>query len=287
MTLKIAIPNKGRLSNRSMELLSKAGLDIGEEWGRRLYINVKGRDIEVLLVRAQDIPEFVGSGAIDIGITGLDQVEESGYDLKNILNLDYGHCRLSLAVPDESKVKSAEDVEEGARIATSFPNMTKQYFDSIGKKVTVITVSGAAEIMPYLGISDYIVDLVSTGSTLKMNRLREATVMFKSQAAIVVTEKVLSEKEESIMEVADAIRSVMDAEGRKYLMANVPSDKISEVEEFLPGIGGPTVLNISGNKDVVAIHAVVADSQLYDAINDLRKIGATGILTLSMDRLVK
>lgn len=287
MTLKIAIPNKGRLSNRSMELLSKAGLDIGEEWGRKLYINVKGRDIEVLLVRAQDIPEFVGSGAIDIGITGLDQVEESGYDLKNILNLDYGHCRLSLAVPDESKVNSAEDIKEGARIATSFPNMTKQYFDSIGKKVTVITVSGAAEIMPYLGISDYIVDLVSTGSTLKMNRLREATVMFKSQAAIVVTEKVLSEKEESIMEVADAIRSVMDAEGRKYLMANVPTDKISEVEEFLPGIGGPTVLNISGNKDVVAIHAVVADSQLYDAINDLRKIGATGILTLSMDRLVK
>ncbi len=287
MTLKIAIPNKGRLSNRSMELLSKAGLDIGEEWGRRLYINVKGRDIEILLVRAQDIPEFVGSGAIDIGITGLDQVEESGYDLKNILNLDYGHCRLSLAVPDESEVKSAEDVKEGARIATSFPNMTKRYFDSIGKKVNVITVSGAAEIMPYLGISDYIVDLVSTGSTLKMNRLRETTVMFKSQAAIVVTEKVLSEKEEPIMEVADAIRSVMDAEGRKYLMANVPTDKISEVEEFLPGIGGPTVLNISGNKDVVAVHAVIAESLLYDAINNLRKIGATGILTLSMDRLVK
>ena len=287
MTLKIAIPNKGRLSGRSTELLSKAGLDIGENWGRNLYIGVKGRDIEILLVRAQDIPEFVGSGAIDIGITGLDQVEESGYELENILNLDYGHCRLSLAVPDGSDIRSGEDVKEGSRIATSFPNVTKKYFDSIGKNVKIVTISGAAEIMPYLGVSDYIVDLVSTGSTLKINRLREAAVMFESQAAIVTTEKALSEKKEQIMEVADAIRSVIDAEGRKYLMANVPVDKISDVEEFLPGIGGPTVLNISGNKEFVAIHAVVADSQLYDAINDLRRIGATGILTLSMDRLVE
>lgn len=287
MTLKIAIPNKGRLSERSAELLTKAGLDIGEDWGRKLYIGVKGRDIEVLLVRAQDIPEFVGSGAIDIGITGLDQIEESGYGLENILNLDYGHCRLSLAVPDDSDVKSAKDVKEGARIATSFPRMTKRYFESLGKNVNIVTISGAAEIMPYIGVSDYVVDLVSTGSTLKMNRLREVAVLFESQAAIVTTEKALSEKQEPIMEVADAIRSVIDAEGRKYLMANVPVDKIAEVESFLPGIGGPTVLNISGNTEFVAVHVVVADSQLYDAINDLRKIGATGILTLSMDRLVE
>lgn len=287
MTLKIAIPNKGRLSERSVELLTKAGLDIGEDWGRKLYIGVKGRDIEVLLVRAQDIPEFVCSGAIDIGVTGLDQIEESGHNLKNILNLDYGHCRLSLAVPDNSDVKSAEDVKEGARIATSFPNMTKRYFESVGKKVSIVTISGAAEIMPYIGVSDYVVDLVSTGSTLKMNRLREVAVLFESQAAIVTTEKALAEKQEAIMEVADAIRSVIDAEDRKYLMANVPVDRIEDVESFLPGIGGPTVLNIAGNTEVVAIHVVVADSELYDAINNLRKIGATGILTLSMDRLVK
>ncbi len=287
MTLKIAIPNKGRLSERSVELLTKAGLDIGEDWGRKLYIGVKGRNIEVLLVRAQDIPEFVCSGAIDIGVTGLDQIEESGHNLKNILNLDYGHCRLSLAVPDNSDVKSAEDVKEGARIATSFPNMTKRYFESVGKKVSIVTISGAAEIMPYIGVSDYVVDLVSTGSTLKMNRLREVAVLFESQAAIVTTEKALAEKQEAIMEVADAIRSVIDAEDRKYLMANVPVDRIEDVESFLPGIGGPTVLNIAGNTEVVAIHVVVADSELYDAINNLRKIGATGILTLSMDRLVK
>ena len=287
MTLKIAIPNKGRLSERSVELLTKAGLDIGEDWGRKLYIGVKGRDIEVLLVRAQDIPEFVCSGAIDIGITGLDQIEESGHDLKNILDLDYGHCRLSLAVPDNSGIKSAEDIKEGARIATSFPNMTKRYFESVGKKVNIVTISGAAEIMPYIGVSDYVVDLVSTGSTLKMNRLREVAVLFESQAAIVTTEKALAEKQEAIMEVADAIRSVIDAEDRKYLMANVPVDRIEDVESFLPGIGGPTVLNIAGNTEVVAIHVVVADSELYDAINNLRKIGATGILTLSMDRLVK
>ncbi len=287
MTLKMAIPNKGRLSERSAELLTKAGLDIGEEWGRKLYINVKDRDIEVMLVRAQDIPEFVNSGAIDFGITGLDQVEESGYELENILNLDYGHCRLSLAVPDGSPVRSAGDVADGSRIATSFPKVTKRYFNSINKKVDIVTISGAAEIMPYLGVSDYIVDLVSTGSTLKMNRLRESTVMFQSQAAIITTDKALTEKNEAMMEVTEAIRSVINAENRKYLMANVPRTQILEVGKFLPGIGGPTVLEIAGSKDFVAVHAVIADSQLFDAINNLRKIGATGILTLSMERLVE
>lgn len=287
MTLKMAIPNKGRLSERSVELLGKAGLDIGEEWGRRLYIRVKDRDIEVMLVRAQDIPEFVHSGAIDFGITGLDQVEESGYEMENILNLDYGHCHLSLAVPDNSSVRSANDVEDGSRIATSFPNVTKRYFDSINKNVDIVVISGAAEIMPYLGVSDYIVDLVSTGSTLKMNRLREAAVLFESQAAIITTKKALSKKNEAIMEVTEAIRSVINAEGRKYLMANVPRSKIDEVKNFLPGIGGPTVLEIAGSKDLIAVHAVIADSQLYDAINNLSRIGATGILTLSMERLVE
>lgn len=287
MTLKMAIPNKGRLSERSVELLGKAGLDIGEEWGRRLYIRVKDRDIEVMLVRAQDIPEFVHSGAIDFGITGLDQVEESGYEMENILNLDYGHCHLSLAVPDNSSVRSANDIEDGSRIATSFPNVTKRYFDSINKNVDIVVISGAAEIMPYLGVSDYIVDLVSTGSTLKMNRLREAAVLFESQAAIITTKKALSKKNEAIMEVTEAIRSVINAEGRKYLMANVPRSKIDEVKNFLPGIGGPTVLEIAGSKDLIAVHAVIADSQLYDAINNLSRIGATGILTLSMERLVE
>lgn len=287
MTLKMAIPNKGRLSERSAELLDKAGLDIGEDWGRKLYINVKDRDIEVLLVRAQDIPEFVNSGAIDFGITGLDQVEESGYEVENLLNLDYGHCRLSLAVPDDSPIMSADDLEDGVRVATSFPKVTGRFFESIGKDAEIIVISGAAEIMPYLGVSDCIVDLVSTGSTLKMNRLREAAVLYESQAAVVSSKNVLSEKREAILEVTEAIRSVIDAEGRKYLMANVPVSKLSEVESFLPGIGGPTILTIAGNKDVVAVHAVVADSKLYDAINDLRKIGATGILTLSMDRLVE
>jgi ATP phosphoribosyltransferase len=287
MTLKMAIPNKGRLSERSVELLGKAGLDIGEEWGRRLYIRVKDRDIEVMLVRAQDIPEFVHSGAIDFGITGLDQVEESGYEMENILNLDYGHCHLSLAAPDNSSVRSANDIEDGSRIATSFPNVTKRYFDSINKNVDIVVISGAAEIMPYLGVSDYIVDLVSTGSTLKMNRLREAAVLFESQAAIITTKKALSKKNEAIMEVTEAIRSVINAEGRKYLMANVPRSKIDEVKNFLPGIGGPTVLEIAGSKDLIAVHAVIADSQLYDAINNLSRIGATGILTLSMERLVE
>ncbi len=287
MTLKLAIPNKGRLSERSAELLMKAGLDIGEEWGRKLSINIKGRDIEVLLIRAQDIPEFVHSGAIDFGITGLDQVEESGHGLKNILNLEFGYCHLAVAGPDACEVKTAADIKNGSRIATSFPKVTKRFFDSIGKKVEIVEISGAAEIMPYLGVSDYIVDLVSTGSTLKMNRLREVANIFESQAAVLTTEKALKKNREAIMELTEAIHSVISAENRKYLMANVPRNKISEVEKFLPGIGGPTVLDIAGNDGMVAVQAVVEDVHLYDVINRLRKIGATGILTLSMERLVE
>ncbi|MGI5964966.1 MAG: ATP phosphoribosyltransferase [Candidatus Methanomethylophilaceae archaeon] len=287
MTLKLAIPNKGRLSERSAELLTKAGLNIGDDWGRKLSVEIKGRDIEVLLIRAQDIPEFVHSGAIDLGITGLDQVEESGYDLKNILNLEFGYCRLAVAVPETSGVKKISDIKDGSRIATSFPKATGRFFDSVGKKVEIVEISGAAEIMPYLGVSDYIVDLVSTGSTLKMNRLREAGTIFESQAAVLTTEKSLAKNREAITELTEAIRSVISAENRKYLMANVSRNMIPEVEKILPGIGGPTVLDIAGNEEMVAVHAVVEDSHLYDVINCLRKIGATGILTLPMERLVE
>jgi len=287
MTIRMAIPNKGRLNERAVELLTKSGIDLGEDWGRKLYVKAKDQDVEVLFVRAQDIPAFIDTGVIDIGITGEDMVAESGYTLTNLFNLGFGICRLSICVPESSNISSFEDMPAGMRIATSFPYVTKKFFDAGKKEVTVIEVTGAAEIMPYLGISDMISDLVATGSTLKTNRLKEICTILDSQAAVFSSDKILSSKRKEIVDVVDSIRSVMDAENRKYLMADVPVKMVKDVEKILPGIGGPTILNIAGNNDMVAVHAVVRSEDVYKVVNDLKRLGAKGILTLSIDRLVE
>jgi ATP phosphoribosyltransferase len=249
-------------------------------------VKVRNQDLEIMFVRAQDIPEFIARGAIDVGITGLDQLAESGHDLKNVLNLQFGYCRLAVAVPEASPVRCVEDIPNGSRIATSFPKITKRYFDSIGKDVSVIVVSGAAEIMPYLGISDYIVDLVSSGSTLRMNHLVDVGTLVESQAAVITSEAAISEHWDEIEEVINSIDSVIAAERSKYIMADVPRDRLADVERILPGIGGPTVLEIAGNKEYVAVHAVIASDAIYHAITELKKIGAKGILTTPIERLV-
>ena len=286
MTLRLGVPNKGRLNERTIELLRKSGLDLGEDIGRKLYVKVANQDLEVMFVRAQDIPGFIAAGAIDMGITGLDELAESGHELVNALNLEFGSCHLSVAVPEESGITDASQIKDGSRIATSFPNLTKRYFESMGKDVSVIVVTGAAEIMPYLGISDYIVDLVSTGSTLKMNRLREVGTIVESQAAVITSESALAEHSVKIQEIVDSIKSVIIAEEKKYLMANIPRDKLAEAEAIIPGMDGPTILEVAGNADFVAVHAVVDSDKVFHTINELKKIGARGILTTPIERLV-
>lgn len=287
MTVKMGIPNKGRLSERAVELLVKSGIDLGEDWGRRLYVTAKNQDIEVLFVRAQDIPAFISAGAIDFGITGEDMVAESGYPLKKIADLDFGRCRLSIAAPEVSGISSVDEIPDGSRVATSFPNLTGRYFKNLGKSVKIVEVSGAAEIMPYLGVADMISDLVASGSTLKINRLVEVCRILESQAAIFGPSKADHSKKSEIMDVVDSIRSVIAAEGKKYLMANVPKTKLAKVQELLPGINGATLMEISGDPDMMAVQAVVASSEIYRVVNSLKKFGATGILTVVIDRLVE
>ena len=286
MTLKFGVPNKGRLNERTIELLAKAGIDLGEDVGRRLYIRARNQDIEVLFLRAQDIPEFVATGAIDIGITGQDQVAEAGAQLEQVLELRFGYCHMAVAVPEASGIKDASEIKDGSRIATSYPNIARRYFESLGKDVSVIVVTGAAEIMPYLGISDYIVDLVSTGSTLKMNRMIEAGRILDSQAAVFTSKQSMEKYGEQIEEIASSIQSVIDAENKRYIMADVPRDRLSDVERIIPGIGGPTILDIAGNSGFMAVHAVIDSDQTFHVIAELKKIGAKGILTTPIERLV-
>ena len=286
MTLKFGVPNKGRLNERAVELLTKSGIDLGEDIGRKLYIRARNHDVEVLFLRAQDIPEFIASGAIDLGITGQDQVAESGYELVERLPLEFGYCHMAVAVPEVSGITDASQIKDGSRAATSYPNIARRYFESIGKEVKVIEVTGAAEVMPYIGISDFIVDLVSTGSTLKMNRMVEAARILDSQACIFTSREAMDRCGDAIDELADSIRSVIDAERKKYLMANVPKDRIADAERIVPGLEGPTILDIAGNSGYVALHAVIDSKDTFHTILELKKIGAKGILTTAIERLV-
>ena len=286
MVLRMAVPNKGRLNERAVELLVKSGLDLGEEWRRKLYVKVKNKDIEIIFVRAQDIPSFVDSGAIDIGITGQDQIADAEADVEEILPLNFGHCRLSVAVPESYPYREVKDIPDGSRVATSFVNVTKKFFESIGKNVKIVQVTGAAEIMPYMNVSDFIVDLVSSGSTLKTNRLVEIHPILYSQAVAIANRESLKARNEEIYDIINAIKSVMNAESKKYLMADIPKSKLGDVQALFPGLAGPTVMNIAGREDMVAIHVVIDAKDIYDAVNSLQKLGGKGILTLPIDRLV-
>ncbi len=286
MTLRLAIPNKGRLSERSIEILKQAGLEIENGDERRLYANVKRQDLAVMFLRAQDIVRFVHKGAVDVGITGFDLVLESGLDVVVPYHLNFGRCRLSVAVPDTMKVERPEDLPDDLVVATSFPNLTKQYFEKLGKRVEITSIAGAAEIAPLLGVADIIVDLVSSGSTLKMNHLRELAVIAESQAVVIANRKAYEGCEQQVQEIISAMLSVTEAENKKYLMADVPKSSLDEVKKAFPGIAGPTIMNIIGRDDVVAVHVVIDKTDAFDAINKLKRMGATGILLTPIDRMV-
>ena len=286
MTLRLAVPNKGRLSENSVQILKQAGLEIEDSDDRKLFAAVKKRDLAVMFVRAQDIVNFVSKGAVDVGITGKDLVLEADLNVKTIYDLNFGHCRISVAIPEGSGIDEIKQIRDGSVVATSFPNVTRKFFAKEGKDIEIITVSGAAEVTPHIGVADLIVDLVSSGSTLKVNHLKEIAVVAKSNAVVITSEKAYKEKREEIDELVSAIESVENAKNKKYLMADVPVKSLEQVKKYFPGIAGPTVMNIMGREDVVAVHVVIDKDQAYDAIAKLKRLGASGILIVPIDRMI-
>jgi ATP phosphoribosyltransferase len=284
--IRIALPNKGRLAESAKELLERAGLEFDMTHERSLVATL-GDDFQALFVRANDIPEFVADGAADVGITGRDLVEESGRELEILLDLGFGRCRLAVAVREEETGDVAA-LSAGTRVATSFPALTRRYFDRLGVPVEVVPISGAAEIAPHLGVADVIVDLVSTGSTLKMNGLREAATVLESTALLVCRPAVLREDRTAgkLRELVAALESVLRAEGKRYLMANVPRRRLDDVKRILPGISGPTIVDVLDSGEYVAAHAVVDRGEVYRTIAALKSIGATGILVTHIERLM-
>ncbi|MEP6619250.1 MAG: ATP phosphoribosyltransferase [bacterium] len=285
--LRIALPNKGRLSEEARELFTDAGLEIRAAGPRALTASL-GSEFQALFVRAQDIPEFVADGAADAGVTGFDLIQESGRKLDELADLGFGACRLAVAAKEDSRVASVQDIRDGMRVATVFPRITRRFFHDLGQEVEIVPISGAAEIAPHIGIADVIVDLVSTGSTLRVNGLREVGTVLESTSRLISTPAVRTDQRRAraLDELVAALGSVLAARGKRYVMANVPRARLEAVKRIVPGLNGPTVIDIMNGGEHVAVHSVVDASTIYRTIADLKALGAEGILVTRIERLM-
>ncbi|MDY7082842.1 MAG: ATP phosphoribosyltransferase [Halobacteria archaeon] len=282
--MRIAVPNKGRLHDPTVELLEKAGLHVHNGAERRLYAKTVDPDITVLYARASDIPEYIAEGAADVGITGLDQAEEADVDVEALLDLGFGECRLVLAAPEEDEVESVEELE-GKRVATEFPNIARNYFDEVGVNVDMVKVSGATELTPNAGMADAIIDITSTGTTLEVNHLEIVDEVLESSVHLFARPDVADDHK--VQELETALRSVIEAEDKRYLMMNVPEDSLDDVKEVMPGLGGPTVMRVEGDDSMVAVHAVVEESEIYETINKVKQEGAQDVLVTPIERMMR
>ncbi len=282
--MRIAVPNKGRLHKPTVELLEKAGLHIKDGSDRKLYAETVDDDVDILYARASDIPEYIEEGAADLGITGLDQMEESGVDIEPLLDLGYGTCSLVLAVPEDSSIDSVDEVE-GCRVATEFPGISRGFFDEHGIDVDLVHVSGATELTPNAGMADAIIDLTSTGTTLEVNSLRVVTTILESSVYLFANKDVVGDRE--VDELRNALDSVIQAKDKRYLMMNVPEEKLGDVKEVMPGLGGPTVMKVEGNDSMLAVHAVVEEDEIYEVINEVRRRGASDVLVVPIERMMR
>jgi ATP phosphoribosyltransferase len=281
--LRLAVPNKGRLVEPTLSLLHDAGL-VFDEHDRSLVARVQNFDLDILFVRTDDIAEFVGDGVADLGITGGDLLAEAGADLPIVRRLGYGRCRLAVAVPADAPINSIGDLA-GLRIATSHPNTARRYFAERGIAVDLVPLSGAVEVAPRLGLCEAIVDLVSTGSTLVMNGLREIGELLASEAVLVVNPVASRRVEFELAAIDTMVGAVIAARDRKYLMLNAPADQAASIEALLPSLESPTVIPLA-HAGMIAIHSVVGADDVWGLLPRLKAAGASGILVLPIEKIV-
>ena len=284
--VRLAIPNKGRISEPIRDIIARSGLHIRESGSRALLATTNDPGVEVMFARPVDIPAYVAGGAADIGITGRDLVMERGADVAEILDFGLGKATLVLAAPEDAGIKNAKDLE-GLRVATEFPGLAASYFEKHGVSVDLIPVGGACEATPHLGIADAIIDLTSSGTTLKTNRLEIIEEILVSTSILIANHGALIQKGEKVDELRVALESVINAEGQCYLMMNVPRSELDLVKKCLPGLGGPTVMDVASDGNLVAVHAVVSEASTYRLISRLKKAGARDILIVPVDRMIR
>jgi len=281
--LRLAIPNKGRMVEPTLRLLHDAGL-VFEEHDRSLVALVQNYELDILFVRTNDIIEFVGDGVADLGITGVDLLSETGTDLPRVRSLGYGRCRLAAAVPNDTAYQTVEDLA-GLRVATAHPKTTRRFFEARGIGVEIIPISGAVEVAPRLGLAEGIVDLVSTGSTLVMNGLRQIGDVLASEAILVANPAADRERADDLAAIDTMLSAVIAARGRKYLMMNAPATRLDELQRLLPALESPTVIPLA-HAGMIAIHSVVGADDVWGLLPRLKAAGASGILVLPIEKIV-
>ncbi len=281
--LRLAVPNKGRMVEPTLRLLHDAGL-VFEEHDRSLVSRVQNFDLDILFVRTNDIIEFVGDGVADLGITGIDLLSEAGADLPRIRDLGYGRCRLAAAVPTDSPHHAVADLA-GQRVATAHPNTARRFFADKGIPVEIIAISGAVEVAPRLGLAEGIVDLVSTGSTLVMNGLRQIGDVLASEAVLVANPVSQRERADDLAAIDTMLSAVIAARGRKYLMMNAPATHLPELEALLPALESPTIIPLA-HDGMVAVHTVIGADDVWGLLPRLKAAGASGILVLPIEKIV-
>jgi ATP phosphoribosyltransferase len=282
-TLRLAVPNKGRLESSTATLLRDAGL-VFEKTDRALSVNVSNVDLELLFVRADDIPEMIADGVAELGITGQDLLAEHGNGLVELAELGFGRCRLVAAVPRTGAAESVEDFA-GFRVATSHPNITQRFFAEREIDVTIVPLKGSVEVAPKLDVADAVVDLVSTGSTLLVNGLNQVGTILESQAVLVAAPDALRLRSTELDQVATALAAVVAGRGKRYLLLNAPESAVEKMAEIIPGLESPTVVPLA-EAGWVAVHSVVDADDVWNVLPDLKALGGRDILVLRIQQLI-
>ncbi|MFY8187903.1 MAG: ATP phosphoribosyltransferase [Flavobacterium sp.] len=281
--LKIAVQKKGRLSEKSMELFAECGISFSND-DRKLKSEASNFPVEILFLRDDDIPQYVEQGVADIGILGENEVWEKAKNIEIIQKLGFASCRLSLAIPKD-EIYTDVNFFEGKKIATSYPNILQDFFDRKKVQVTIEALGGSVEIATGIGLADAIFDIVSTGSTLLMNGLKEVEIVTKSEAVLVANKNLSSEKQAILDRFLFRFKAVRNASENKYILLNAPNDAIESICQILPGMKSPTILPLA-IEGWSSLHSVVKEDAFWEVIDHLKNAGAQGILVIPIEKMI-
>ena len=281
--LRIAVQSKGRLYEDTMNLLSEADIKVSAV-KRTLLVSANNFPLEVLYLRDDDIPQSVASGVADIGVVGENELLERGEDVEVISRLGFSKCRLSLAIPKEADYKGLEWFN-GRKIATSYPNILRKFMHAKDISTDIHVITGSVEISPGIGLADAIFDIVSSGSTLVSNNLREVEVVMQSEALLIGNKQLTDEKRELLQQLLFRFKAVKDAEDKKYVRMNAPKARLQEIIEVLPGLKSPTIIPLADD-EWCSVHTVLDQKQFWDIIGKLKELGAQGILVTPIEKMI-
>ncbi|MBT3386139.1 MAG: ATP phosphoribosyltransferase [Prolixibacteraceae bacterium] len=281
--LKIAIQTKGRLNEDSMKLIQEAGIDL-TVGRRKLVSSAKNFPMNALFLRDDDIPQTVADGVADVGVVGENEMLEKQENVVIAKRLGFSKCRLSLAIP-KSLDYPGVDFFKGKKIATSYPVILKKFLDENNINAEIHVITGSVEIAPGIGLADAIFDIVSSGSTLVSNRLKEVEVVIQSEAVLIANPNLSSEKKEILDELIFRMESVQRAEGKKYILLNSPNNKIQKIASLLPGMKSPTIVPLA-QEGWSSMHSVIEEDDFWEVIGNLKKAGAEGILVIPIEKMI-